>query len=142
MSTFPKIVSALTQAFKTINDSDLLLSVSWPSMPFSIPTNAAWASFYVIPSEPSVATLGAGGEDEFTGVAQVGLNFPLQQGVGPINAAYETLRAYFVAGKFLTYSDATVTVLRCGVSPVKQSDSYLQVFVSIYWRARLARPII
>lgn len=141
-ATYPKVVSALTAAFQTVNDASLDLPVQWPNMAVVPPSDGPWASFDILPSEPRVATLGVRGEDEFTGVAQITLNYPLQKGTKEINAAYETLRAFFVAGKFLTFEDTSVTVLQCGITPPRKSDSTLKCFVSVYWRARIQRPTI
>lgn len=142
MSTYPKVASALTSAFKTLNDATLQLPVRWPNMPFTPPSTGGWASFDIVPADPAVATLGLQGEDEHTGIMQVGLHYPLQVGVKSVNDAYETLRAFFVAGKFLTFEDARVTVLRCGIGPQGKKDSYFQAFVTVSWRARIQRPTI
>lgn len=142
MSSFPKVMSALMQGFKTVNDSSLQLPVRWPNMKLEPPSTGGYATVDIVPSEPRVATLGQQGEDEHSGFMQVGLYYPLQDGHKAVIAAYEILRVFFVAGRFLTYGDATVTVLRCGMSPPRKQESAFTTFVTVYWRARINRPTV
>lgn len=104
-----------------------------------------WAAWFNMPAGTDVASLGQGGMDETTGVFQVDLNYPLNDGTGNILAAVQKLRDYFVAGRRLVYQgqcvkiglDGGLVFQRSNLRPV---NGWQQINVSIYYSANTIRP--
>jgi len=102
--------------------------------------DAPWAAWFNLPSDTDVASLGVGGTDETIGILQVDLNYPLNSGTGPILAAVQKLRDYFVAGRSLTYSGQCVHIRKVTRNNLRPVDGWQQINVSIYYSAQTIRP--
>lgn len=126
---------------KGLLDADIDLPMAFENRPFTADKAAAWAAVFVLPNQPDVATLGDTGEDEHTGIMQVNLNYPAGQGDADILATCDTLRAYFHAGKNITYNAQPVTIRSCGRSVGRVVDGQYQIIMSINWYARTARGV-
>ncbi|WP_330113912.1 phage tail terminator-like protein [Pseudomonas sp. JS3066] len=99
-----------------------------------------WASWFNLPADTDVASLGQGGMDETVGVFQVDLNYPLNDGTGNILAAVQKLRDYFVAGRRLVYQGQCVKVERVTRNNLRPVNGWQQINVSIYYSANTVRP--
>jgi len=55
-------------------------NTAFENQPFSRKGKAKWFEFHFLPNAPDVATLGAGGQDEFTGIAQLDIHVPIGSG--------------------------------------------------------------
>lgn len=131
-----KIKSALVDAFQTGGFS---LPTAYENRNYEPKPGTPWAELFVIPNQPEVATLGDAGEDSHTGIFQINLNYPPNQGEGPILATADAVRAVFSAGKRLTNNGQTMTVLSCGRSRGIQAGGWYRISITITWYALTAR---
>ena len=128
-----KIDSALIQAF-----TDGAFGLSWASenRAFTPTAGTAWAELFVIPNQPSVASLGDDGYDLHDGILQINLNYPADTGAGAAKAKATAIRDYFYAGRSVLYSGQYVEVVSCGRDRAGRSvDSWYQIVVTVFWRA-------
>nr|WP_024308499.1 phage tail terminator-like protein [Pseudomonas sp. P818] len=133
-----KINAALVQGLAA---AALGLQIAPEGKNFSPPsTSTAWAAWFNLPASTDVATLGVGGNDETTGIFQVDLNYPLNDGTANILAAVQKLRDYFVAGRSLVYRGQCVKVERVTRNNLRPVDGWQQISVSIYYIAQTVRP--
>lgn len=135
-----KLRSALIAGFEAAN---LGLPFGIENKPFDKPDNAGrkpWAFVYYMPNEPNVATLGDDGEDSFTGLLQVDLNYPLNKGEGLALEKVGLLSSFFKAGKALTFEEVTAVVRSCGLSGQgREVDGWWRLTVRVAWYARISR---
>lgn len=103
-------------------------------------TNLPWAAWFNLPASTDVASNGVGGNDETTGIFQVDLNYPLNDGTANILNAVQKLRDYFVAGRRLVYQGQCVKVERVTRNNLRPVDGWQQINVSIYYIAQTVRP--
>lgn len=133
-----KIRSALVQAFESANFS--LDTVYENTDGYTPNASTPWCEFYFIPNSPSALTLGDDGKNEFTGLVQVNLNYPLNSGIGDSMDKVEEITNVFKIGSDFTYDGQTVTVTRSGQDRGGQTDDgFYQSIISIQWRALAPR---
>ncbi len=87
--------------------------VAWENMAFTPPTDAPWASVFLILVDMGVATLGPDGQDRCDVMLQVDLNMALGDGDGAATALFDDLRETFSAGARFTYQGTTAIVRSC-----------------------------
>lgn len=109
------------------------------NQPFDKRGKAKWFAFHYIPNRPQVATLGAGGTDEFTGLVQIDINVELGKGKADVEADITALRSAFTPGQRVTYASANVIIRGCGRIPGRPIDGFYRYSISIPWETRLAR---
>lgn len=133
-----KIQSALVQGLVA---AALGIATGGEGKDFKPPaTTTPWANWFNLPASTDVATLGVGGNDETTGIFQVDLNYPLNDGTANILGAVQKLRDYFVAGRRLVYQGQCVKVERVTRNNLRPVDGWQQINVSIYYIAQTVRP--
>lgn len=133
-----KIQSALVQGLVA---AALGIATGGEGKKFTPPSTATpWAAWFNLPASTDVATLGVGGNDETTGIFQVDLNYPLNDGTANILGAVQKLRDYFVAGRRLVYQGQCVKVERVTRNNLRPVDGWQQINVSIYYIAQTVRP--
>lgn len=121
-------------------DSPLGLPCAVENSPFEKPTDQSpWASAFVLPNQPSVATLGSEGQDAHDGVLQIDLNYPLMTGEAAVTAKADELSDFFKAGKRLAHSGVELTVASCGRSRGREVDGWYRVSMTVTWFARVSR---
>lgn len=121
-------------------DANLSLPFSGDNMPFDRPDDGTpWGRALVLPSQPSVFTLGDDGEDAHAGVLQIDLNYPLMQGTADVSAKADEVEEFFKAGRRLQYSGAEVLILSCGRSRGREVDGWYRVSMTVSWSARVPR---
>jgi len=102
--------------------------------------DASWFQFFFIPNQPTAATLGNQGSDEHTGIVQINLNFPINEGSGTALEKADELRILFKAGSKHTYQGQTVTAISCGQNGAGQIvNGFYQTILTIQYRAQSAR---
>lgn len=138
MAESSKLYSALTQG---VLDCGLGLPTGFENAPFpDKPTDGSpWASVFILPNQPSVATLGDEGEDAHDGIMQIDLNYPLGKGDGLQRAKADHVASFFKAGKRLLYQGVFVTVASCGRSRGREVDGWYRVSMTVTWFARVPR---
>jgi hypothetical protein len=123
-----------------VQDSPLALPCAVENAPFDKPTDQSpWASAFVLMNQPSVATLGAEGQDAHDGVLQIDLNYPLMTGEAAVTAKADELSDFFKAGKRLANSGVELTVASCGRSRGREVDGWYRVSMTVTWFARVSR---
>lgn len=129
--------SALTQAF--VNGAFFSSSnVAWENKKFDPPANP-WARFTYIPNQPEVATLGDEGQDELTGILQIDLNYPQDNGLKDVSDKYESIRTIFAPGNIFTHAGQWVRISSCGRSHGRIVDNYYRVTITIMFYAYINR---
>ena len=107
---------------------------------FNPQADAAWFQFFFIPNQPSVITLGDQGSDEHTGIVQINLNYPMNEGSGTALEKADELRALFKAGSKHIFDGQTVTAISCGLSGSGQIiNGFYQTILTIEYKAHTAR---
>lgn len=121
-------------------DSPLGLPCAVENSPFEKPTDQSpWASAFVLPNQPSVATLGSEGQDAHDGILQIDLNYPLMTGEAAVTAKADELSDFFKAGKRLAHGGVELTVTSCGRSRGREVDGWYRVSMTVTWEARVPR---
>lgn len=134
-----KINAALVTAYRAVMPS---VPTAFEGVAFTPTTGQKWAQVTNLRAGDDVASIGVGGMDESTGVFQIDVNVPENTGTAVLLADADALRAYFVAGRLLTYQTQTVRVRRADVSPIRRVDGWLRISVSITYSAFTTRPEI
>lgn len=134
--SFSKIRSALIQGHI---GSGLCHPTAYENTKFDKPTGSPWCSVFILPNQPSVASLGAGGTDAHTGIMQVDINYPLASGEADIVADADTVAAHFTAGRRLVYNAQEVIVRSCGRSRGRSVDGWYRISLTIDWYAQTPR---
>lgn len=133
-----KIRSALVQAFT--DGAFNITTVHENTNDFEPQTDTPWCEFRFIPNEPEPRTLGDQGEDEFTGVVNVILNYPLNSGIGETMEKADEIKTVFKPGTSFSYSGQSVQVSRSGLQRGGQTEAgFYQSVFTITWRALAAR---
>lgn len=123
-----------------VEDSPLDLPCAVENSPFEKPMDQSpWASAFVLPNQPSVATLGSEGQDAHDGILQIDLNYPLMTGEAAVTAKADELSDFFKAGKRLAHGGVELTVVSCGRSRGREVDGWYRVSMTVTWEARVPR---
>lgn len=137
VNPFSGLRKALMQGVK---DSPLALPYAAENSPFDKPTGQSpWSAVHVFNNQPSVATLGAEGQDAHDGILQIDLNYPLNTGEAAVTAKADELTDFFKAGKRLAHSGVELTVASCGRSRGREVDGWYRVSMTVTWFARVSR---
>ena len=130
------INAALVVAYQA---ASLALPTAYEGTDFTPPAAAPWAQVWQMPAPVVVDTLGTTGLDLHTGIFQIDLNVPQNDGTGRILGYADTLRAYFKAGTNAVHSSQSVLILDCSRSRLSQGGGWLTISMSISWRAYTTR---
>lgn len=137
MAESSKLNAALMQG---VVDCALALPLAVENAKFDKPTDGSpWAAVFIIPNQPSVATLGDEGEDAHDGIVQIDLNYPLGKGEAAVRAKADQVASFFKAGKRLPYQGVFATVSSCGRSRGREVDGWYRVSMTVTWFARVPR---
>lgn len=131
------IDSALQTAF---TDGAFGLSAAYENKEFTPVPGTPWAELFIIPNQPTVNTLGDGGQDLIEGVFQINLNYPVGGGAGTAKQKATEIRDYFYAGRVFTYSAQDVSIISAGRGISRNVDSWYKVITTIFWQSRVTRP--
>lgn len=134
--SFSKIRSALIQGYQAVS---LGLPTAFENATFEQPTEAPWASVFILPNQPVVASLGSGGTDAHTGIMQIDLNHVAGTGEETIVQQADSVAAYFTAGRRLVYNGQEVIVRSCGRSRGRKVDGWYRISLTIDWYAQTPR---
>lgn len=134
--SFTNIKAALINAYISGGFS---LSTAYENKKFKAEKNTPWAAVFIVPNQPSVATLGDSGTDAHDGFLQINLNYPPDCGDGEILKKADEIGAYFRAGSSFEYDSQQVTISSCGRSQGNNVDDMYQIILTINWYARVQR---
>jgi hypothetical protein len=134
-----KTNAALVAAYRAAMPP-LVDATAYEGVAFTPTAGQKWAQLTNLRAGSDIVTLGAGGQDEATGVLQIDINVAEGSGTAGLLGDADTLRAYFVAGRSFTYDSQTVRVLRADVSQIRRVDGWLRISVSVRYSALSTRP--
>lgn len=103
------------------------------------PNQGNYALVNVVHQQPSVATLGEGGEDNHEGFLQILLKYPMGEGAGEAKQKAQDIAGFFTAGVKAEYLTQSVTIRTCGIQPSFESSSRYTLPITITWYARTIR---
>lgn len=115
------------------------LPTAYENVPFEPTPGTPYASLYVVPSKPDVATMGQGGLDEHDGFMQVDLYYPTGQGDMPAVTKADEIYSYYFAGRTLAYQGQRVRVQITERSQGRVENGWYRLTMTIYYRAYIAR---
>lgn len=113
--------------------------VAFENVAFTPPPSAPWASVFFLPNQPSVATLGAGGQDQVTGVMQIDLNYPTNSGEADILAKFEAIKNAFTVGVRPIYQGQEVSIRSCGRSQGRVVGNFYRISITVMFYAQINR---
>lgn len=134
-----KVKSALVQTFTNGNPFFPVAQIQFENVAFTPPSDKPWAALWFIPNQRSVATLGSTGTDRVTGIFQIDLNYPLNDGDKNVSDKATAITALLKVGSRAVYSGVEVIVASCGRSPGKVVGSFFRVSVTIGFYADFNR---
>ena len=141
--SYSEIQSALTEEWVRVNENVLVneLPTSYQNVAFEIPDGDPWAAVFLLASLSNIGSLGSNGDDEFSGIFQIDLMYPLGEGIFRINEAIDLIRGEYKAGKYLTYSGGTqwVLVVSCGPTSITEDEGWYKAVITIGWESRINR---
>ena len=133
------INAALVQAYQADN---LGIPTSYEVRDFTPPPGGGhYGAVYLLPADANPATMGQGGEDNYTGIFQISVFVPENSGTGALHSYADKLLSHFKAGQSFTYNGQVVKVRRSSPSPIRKdrdSASYT-ISVSVFWDSRSQR---
>ena len=132
-----KINAALIQGYQA---AALGLSTGYEGKAFEPQSGVPHALVRVVPADTDVASLGVGGFDEHVGFLEITVLYPLDDGTGNLLAKVDAARAYFVAGRRLTYQGLCVRIRRSTRSAILRDGGWLRVVISVFYEANSIRP--
>ncbi len=121
-------------------DCALGMPIAQVNAHFDKPTDGSpWAAVFILPNQPSVATMGQGGQDAHDGIMQIDLNYQVDSGEAATQAKVKDVTAFFRAGRALVYSGTTAYVASCGKPRSAPVDGWYRTSLTIEWYARVDR---
>lgn len=108
-------------------------NVAWENARFEPAEGTGYLRPFLLPAEPRQASVGASGLDRISGIYQIDVCEPKDQGLGPHLRKVDQVIAQFSRGLSLTSNGATVTILRSWPGPSLDRDSFYCVPVSVSW---------
>ena len=130
------LVSRITQAPALITAD----RVAYENVKFTAPAQGAWLEFSFMPSGSQPATLGSGGRDQDSGIAQILVCEPAGAGNGASLDFSTKVKARFFAGQVLSYQGQSVTIDHIDAAPSYSTATAYKTPISIYWKAKTTRP--
>lgn len=134
-----KIEPLLRQAFLAAIPA-AVGNTAFENQPFDPANRVKWYIFSFLPNRPEVATLGSGGTDAVTGIAQIDINIVAGQGKGTVEEDVDALRLAFTAGARLVNLPVNVIIKACGRNGTgRKVDGFYRFTVTIEWETRIPR---
>ena len=137
MSAFNDIPAALTSAYRAggfFTDAQ----TSYPNSSFSKPgPNVEWASLFNLPATASTDAIN--GRDEYAGIFQIDLNYPLDSGAGGPQAKADAIRAVFRRGAAFVSGGQRVEIVSTSIAQGVPVEGWYRVPVSVSYRAFVVR---
>jgi len=88
---------------------------------------------FLLPAEPSQATVGANGLDRVAGIYQIDVAEPKDGGNGALLRKVDEVVAQFARGLSVTSNAVTLTIQRSWPGPAIARDSFYVIPVSVSW---------
>jgi hypothetical protein len=113
------------------------VDIVYPNQSYT-PAARPFVQVFLLPNQPTVATLGAGGLDEHTGVLQLSLFYPQSQTDYPLLRAADAIEARYqqhVRGDYLTSGAVSVRINSIGMGSPRADGVYWFAPVNINYTA-------
>ena len=137
MSAFNDIPAALTSAYRA-GAFFTNAQTAFPNSFFSKPgPNGAWASLFNLPA--TAATDAINGRDEYAGIFQIDLNYPLDSGAGGAQEKADAIRAVFRRGAAFVSGGQRVEIVSTSIAQGVPVEGWYRVPVSVSYRAFVVR---
>jgi hypothetical protein len=136
-TAFKDIQTALMQA---VVDSPLDLPFAGDNLPFEKPANQApWAAVFIIPATVQAASVGVDGQDLYSGLLQIDLNYQKHTGTSASLLKADEVAGFFKAGAKFSAGVADVLISSCSRSRGRDVDGWYRVSMSVVWETRINR---
>lgn len=137
MADYLKIRLALEQGFEAFNAANLVagaqMPIAYENQRYDRVVGVAYQELHLLPATSSQPGNGPNGRMYDTGVFQVSLYYPRDEGPGAAAGRADLLRTYFKRGGTpLSFGGVTVSVERTpSISPARIQDDWYVLVVSI-----------
>lgn len=132
-----EIRSAIVQAYEALA---LPLETAYSNAPFTEPDSSTpFIRLYVLSAESFPATLGQSGEDRHSGILQLDLMYPANEGEQAALAMADSILTAFRAGTSSTYNGQAVYFLGGSRSSGQIDSGRWRITLSIRWYALAPR---
>lgn len=106
-------------------------NVAWENTVFEPKEGDGYLRPYLLPAEPSQATVGANGLDRVGGIYQVDVCEPKDGGNGALLRKVDEVLAQFARGSTVSSNGVVLTILRSWPGPAIARDSFYVIPVSV-----------
>ena len=133
MST-KNIYSALKS---TLNNSGIGIDIVWPNTSYTVTTGTPYCEVFFLPSNPDASEIGTRKTENVTGVFQIDIYYPVEQGDGAMLEVVDILKNTFGRGDNIEYGESCVRVLSAypsGAPSIDDGSWFKQVF-DVSWSA-------
>lgn len=132
----PGIHNTLIDSF---NSGSFGLDAQFPNEKYEPTTEKEWAKISFLSSPPVVGTIGGTGDDYMSGIMQIDLKYPLNEGIYDANQKADSIRTYYKMGKKFTYSGVTISIQSNQVSQRGEVSGWYTVTCSINYTSYIGR---
>jgi hypothetical protein len=116
-----------------------LPDVAWPNYGFEPTLGTLWIRPTVLPADTAAATYGDSGTDEQTGVYQIDVFAPLDEGDGEVRQMADTIADRFKPTTAITYNGLTVRCISVSIEGLTREENWLHLPVKIKYLAFSAK---
>lgn len=109
--------------------------VAFPNESFERPDDGYWYELYFLPAEPVQIELGTEARSRWSGVMQINICVPKNDGIVPLNSRYDNIAALFRSGSIID----GVRIRRTYRTSALDDGDYYVMPVSVEWQADLDR---
>ncbi|WP_444941249.1 phage tail terminator-like protein [Microbulbifer sp. ZKSA004] len=133
---YSKIYSALVQHYVS---GGFGLPTGYENDGFEPNTGTPYATVYNLPADSHQDTVGDIGWDEWEGIFQVSIFYPVGKGRGDALTLADQILTHFKAGSTPEYSGQIVTIQSSTISPGRVEGGWYQLDISVAWAASTLR---
>lgn len=129
-----KINAALVSAYLA---ADIMPQerTAFEGVEFKPVTGQSWARLTALPTNRAPAAIGQDAPEEWTGILQIDLFYPLGSGTGPILADADKAQGYFRPGRRLEFQGQRVLIRRSQRSQIRREEAWQAVSIDVYCTA-------
>ena len=107
--------------------------VAWENTKYKPTEGVGYLQPFMLPAEPSQATIGAGGLDRVAGIYQIDVAEAKDAGQGALSRKVDEVIAQFARGLSVTSNGVTLTIRRSWPGPALTRGAFYVVPVSVSW---------
>jgi hypothetical protein len=108
-------------------------NIAFENTKFTPEEGVGYLRTFMLPAEPEQASVGSQGVDRVSGIYQIDVAEPKDNGNGAILRKVDAVIAQFARGLSVTSNGVTVTVLRSWPGPAIARDAFYVIPVSVSW---------